>query len=128
MLKWHCTGLLFITVLRAVKAADDAGSLLYIAQSHANSSFGQCCQSFATFCNPSCCITPNTVLLLQGLPLLVFANKMDLPESLQPVDIANQLQLTQLVDRAFHITGCSALQNEGVQQGMKWLSRQLQSA
>lgn len=88
----------------------------------------QSCQSFATFCNASCCIIPDTGLLLQGLPLLLFANKMDLPESLQPVDIANQLQLTQMADRAFHITGCSALRNEGVQQGMKWLSGQLQSA
>lgn len=68
------------------------------------------------------------VVLCQGMPLLVFANKMDLPQSLQPVDIAQQLQLPQVAHRAFHITGCSALQNVGVREGMKWLAGQLQAA
>jgi signal recognition particle receptor subunit beta len=62
----------------------------------------------------------------QGLPLLVFANKMDLPDALQPAELAEQMQLPQLAQRAFHIRGCSALRNEGVQEGMKWLAGQLQ--
>lgn len=63
---------------------------------------------------------------LQGLPLLVFANKMDLPDALQPAELAEQMQLPQVAQRAFHITSCSALRNEGVQEGMKWLAGQLQ--
>ncbi|WIA30287.1 hypothetical protein OEZ86_000377 [Tetradesmus obliquus] len=62
----------------------------------------------------------------QGLPLLVFANKMDLPDALQPAELAEQMQLPQVAQRAFHITSCSALRNEGVQEGMKWLAGQLQ--
>jgi signal recognition particle receptor subunit beta len=62
----------------------------------------------------------------QGLPLLVFANKMDLPDALQPAELAEQMQLPQVAQRAFHIRGCSALRNEGVQEGMKWLAGQLQ--
>jgi hypothetical protein len=67
-----------------------------------------------------CCAAP------QGLPLLVFANKMDLPDALQPAELAEQMQLPQMAQRAFHIWGCSALRNEGVQKGMKWLAGQLQ--
>jgi signal recognition particle receptor subunit beta len=52
---------------------------------------------------------------LAGLPLLVLSNKMDLPEALQPAEVAAALDLTALRDRAIHIAGCSALQNTGVQ-------------
>jgi signal recognition particle receptor subunit beta len=73
-------------------------------------------------CPPHCCL----LAALQGLPLLVFANKMDLPDALQPAELAEQMQLPQVAQRAFHIRGCSALRNEGVQEGMKWLAGQLQ--
>ena len=52
---------------------------------------------------------------LARLPLLVLSNKMDLPEALQPAEVAAALELTALRDRAIHIAGCSALQNTGVQ-------------
>lgn len=62
---------------------------------------------------------------MQGIPLLLFANKMDLQEALQPAEIAEQIELHQLNQRAYHITGCSAIKHEGVQEGMKWLAKQL---
>lgn len=67
-------------------------------------------------------------ICVQGLPLLVFANKMDLQHASQPPEIAEQLELTELKQRAFHITGCSALKNDGVRDGIRWLTKQLQDS
>lgn len=57
---------------------------------------------------------------LAGLPLLVLSNKMDLPEALLPAEVAAALQLTAIRDRAIHIAGCSALQNNGVKVRRAW--------
>ena len=60
--------------------------------------------------------TPSVLLVFcQGVPLLVLANKMDLPSAAQPCEIAEKLQLPAVSSsRSFHITGCSALENKGI--------------
>lgn len=58
-------------------------------------------------------------------PILVFANKMDLPSAMDPAEASVILGLTALTDRAWHIQGSNALTGEGVEAGMKWLAQQL---
>ncbi len=57
----------------------------------------------------------------QGVPLLVLANKQDVPGAASAVDVATALGLSEVKSRAYTIRACSALRNEGVQESMSWL-------
>lgn len=58
---------------------------------------------------------------LSGVPILVFANKQDLPSAVAPNDLCDRLGLWALRDRVWHIQGCSALTGEGLDEGIKWV-------
>ena len=60
---------------------------------------------------------------LKGTPLLVFANKSDLPAAKGAAAIAGDIDLTGAVcdSRAWHIGACSALTGDGLDDGIKWL-------
>jgi len=64
---------------------------------------------------------------LKGVPVLVFANKQDLVNALQPSEIAEGLNLFCVRDRAWQIEGCSAKTGGGLPQGMDWVVKQIQS-
>ncbi|CAK6981602.1 ADP-ribosylation factor-like protein 11 [Scomber scombrus] len=53
---------------------------------------------------------------LRGVPLMVLANKKDLPNSLTIREISNQLDLPSYSDRLWEIQACSALRGLGLQQ------------
>lgn len=59
-------------------------------------------------------------------PVLVYANKMDLPSALEASEVSALLGLTRLADRAWHIQPSSALTGEGVEEGLAWLSRAIE--
>ncbi|XP_002735535.1 ADP-ribosylation factor-like protein 3 [Saccoglossus kowalevskii] len=58
---------------------------------------------------------------LSGVPLLVFANKQDLFSAAPASTIAEGLNLHIIRDRIWQIQACSATNGEGVQDGMKWV-------
>lgn len=58
--------------------------------------------------------------LLQGVPLLVYANKQDLI-GLDCDEISNSLELDTITNRKWSIFSCSAIKNEGVNEGISWL-------
>lgn len=58
--------------------------------------------------------------LLQGIPLLVYANKQDLI-GLDCDEISNALELDTITNRKWSIFSCSAIKNEGVNEGISWL-------
>ena len=59
--------------------------------------------------------------LLRGVPLLVFANKQDLDLALDAPEIMNTLELNNITDRTWNIQACSAVSQEGLNEGMEWL-------
>ena len=59
--------------------------------------------------------------LLNGVPLLVFANKQDLDLALDAPEIMNTLELNAITDRTWNIQACSAVSQEGLNEGMEWL-------
>jgi len=63
---------------------------------------------------------------LHGLPLLVFANKQDLPNALSTEEIATALGLPQLRSRRWRIQGTCAVTGEGLYEGLDWLSSVIQ--
>lgn len=60
---------------------------------------------------------------LKGVPLLVLANKQDLPNANSPSDVALKLDLPQLKDRKWYVQGTSAVTASGVHEAMAELNR-----
>lgn len=60
---------------------------------------------------------------LNGVPLLLFANKQDLPGVLHPEDIKDRFKETQSLigARDMQVMAVSALQGNGVNDGIKWI-------
>ena len=65
---------------------------------------------------------------LSGVPLLIYANKQDLLNSLSIEEISETMGLTTIRDRAWSIEPCSAKKGFGLQDGMEWVIDQVQSA
>lgn len=59
--------------------------------------------------------------LLKEVPLLIFANKLDL-NGMSVTEVAETLDLKSITDRKWHIQGCSARKKEGLVEGMNWLA------
>ncbi|CAE6509870.1 unnamed protein product [Rhizoctonia solani] len=63
---------------------------------------------------------------LKDALLLVFANKQDVRGCLTPARISEELKLTDLRDRQWHIMACSALTGQGLFEGLDWLASRLE--
>ena len=61
---------------------------------------------------------------LQGVPLLVFANKQDLPNAASINEITNELGLNKILqkDRKWHIEASIATRGDGINKGLNWLN------
>lgn len=57
---------------------------------------------------------------LKDVPLLVYANKQDLPNALSAAELATTLGLPTIKDRAWQIQACVASKATGVREGMEW--------
>ncbi|GAB1602300.1 ADP-ribosylation factor-like protein 3 [Argonauta hians] len=62
---------------------------------------------------------------LNGIPLLVFANKQDLMNAADASEIAEGLNLHSLRDRKWQINPCSAMTGEGIEPGISWILKSL---
>lgn len=60
---------------------------------------------------------------LYGVPMLFFANKRDLMIAAEAAEIAEGLKLHTIRDRVWQIQSCSALTGEGVQEGINWVCK-----
>ncbi|RNF26416.1 ADP-ribosylation factor-like protein [Trypanosoma conorhini] len=58
---------------------------------------------------------------IQGVPVLVLANKQDLATAKSPQVIAETLHLQEFRDRKWHIQGCSAKTGMGLEEGVTWI-------
>ncbi|XP_064632553.1 ADP-ribosylation factor-like protein 6 [Lineus longissimus] len=61
------------------------------------------------------------------IPILFFANKMDLRESLSSVKCSNIMGLENISDKPWHICASNALTGEGLDSGFDWLTDQLKA-
>ncbi|CAE8635412.1 unnamed protein product [Polarella glacialis] len=59
---------------------------------------------------------------LSGLPLLFFANKQDLPNAMSVKEVGEKLLQNNLRHREWHIQASSALQGDGLWEGLDWLA------
>lgn len=56
-----------------------------------------------------------------GVPVLVFANKNDLPTALNYSKVSEQLGLEEIADRSWNIVSSSALTGAGIWEGTEWV-------
>jgi ADP-ribosylation factor-like protein 6 len=56
------------------------------------------------------------------LPILFFANKMDIPKALTAAEVSKILALEKIADRPWRLVASNALTGQGLEEGMKWLS------
>ena len=59
--------------------------------------------------------------LLAGVPLRVFANKQDLEMALEAPEVMEHLDLSNISDRTWNIQACSAVSQQGLNEGTEWL-------
>ena len=64
---------------------------------------------------------------LADAPLLVFANKQDLPNAMNVTEITDKLGLLALRQRRWYIQSSSATTGDGLYEGIDWLSAELSS-
>uniref|UniRef100_A0A3P8XQ27 ADP-ribosylation factor-like protein 6 n=1 Tax=Esox lucius TaxID=8010 RepID=A0A3P8XQ27_ESOLU len=55
------------------------------------------------------------------IPLLFFANKMDVRDALSSVKVSQLLCLENIKDKPWHICASDAVKGEGLQEGVDWL-------
>ena len=60
---------------------------------------------------------------MSGVPLVVLANKQDLPQAANPSEVSNSLGLSKVHGRNWHVQGTNATNGEGLLEGMQELSR-----
>ena len=58
---------------------------------------------------------------LDGVPVLIFANKQDLISAHTPEEISDGLNLSCINDRPWNIQPCSAKSGDGLKEGMEWI-------
>ncbi|GMH70812.1 hypothetical protein TrLO_g10963 [Triparma laevis f. longispina] len=61
----------------------------------------------------------------KGCPVLFFANKMDVPGAMTPLEVMTEMGLQMITNKAWHITSSNALTGAGVDEGISWLADKL---
>ncbi|BFF91385.1 ADP-ribosylation factor-like protein 3 [Drosophila madeirensis] len=62
---------------------------------------------------------------LKQVPLLVFANKQDMPDAMTASEVAEKMSLVQLQGRTWEIKACTAVNATGLKEGMDWVCRNM---
>jgi len=60
---------------------------------------------------------------LKNIPLLVFANKQDLPNAMSIEEITDKLKLNSIKDREWNIQSACMVSGDGMYEGLDWLSQ-----
>lgn len=60
---------------------------------------------------------------LAGVPLLIFANKQDMPTAMSVAEVTGALELFAVKDRAWFVQGTNAISGDGLYEGLDWLSK-----
>lgn len=64
---------------------------------------------------------------IKGVPIVVMANKQDLPNAMKADELTQRLGLINIKDRAWSIIPSSALKGEGIKDAFEWLSQTMET-
>ena len=60
---------------------------------------------------------------LAKVPILVLANKQDVPSKMAATEISENMGLVKLRDRTWQIQGTSAIDGTGLKEGLDWVCK-----
>lgn len=98
----------------------NTSGLVFVVDSNDRERISEACDEFYRMVNE-----PD----LKNLPILIFANKQDLPNALTTDEIKEKFNLTKLNDMKikWHLQPSVATKKEGIDDGFKWLANTLKS-
>jgi ADP-ribosylation factor-like protein 6 len=64
----------------------------------------------------------------RNIPILFFANKMDIRDALSDVGVSSALSLDSIINKSWHICSSNALKGDGVPDGIQWLSSAIKTS
>ncbi|KAJ6651564.1 hypothetical protein lerEdw1_020840 [Lerista edwardsae] len=64
---------------------------------------------------------------LQGVPLVLLANKQDLPGACPPMEVAEKMGLRKLYGHKWHVQGCCAVRGDGIPEAMAKLAEMVKA-
>ena len=91
---------------------DDCDAILYVVDSSDEERLTECNEQLKQLMKEE---------KLKKVPLLVYANKSDLPNVFEADEIVEKMELNDIVDRDWSLYACSALKGNGIMEGLKWL-------
>ncbi|KAH8284384.1 hypothetical protein KR018_011117, partial [Drosophila ironensis] len=62
---------------------------------------------------------------LKQVPVLIFANKQDMPDAMSASEVAEKMSLVQLQGRTWEIKACTATDGAGLKEGMDWVCKNM---
>ncbi|KAF0287285.1 ADP-ribosylation factor 4 [Amphibalanus amphitrite] len=62
---------------------------------------------------------------LRHIPVVVMANKQDMPRVMSPSEVTERLGMGKMTGRPWHVQATSATQGEGLYEALDWLSREI---
>ncbi|KAJ8686756.1 hypothetical protein QAD02_022550 [Eretmocerus hayati] len=62
---------------------------------------------------------------LRDVPLLIYANKQDMAQSVTAAEIAEALGLHNIKDRDWQIQSCVATEGKGIKEGLEWACKSI---
>ena len=65
---------------------------------------------------------------MRNVPVVVIANKQDLPNAMSPAKIVDALELRKLGSRKWHVQGACAVNGEGIYEAMDTMARLVKEA
>lgn len=94
------------------------GGLIYVVDSSDRERLGEAAEALASFVSQE---------ELREVPLLVLANKQDLPGAVAPAEIAQTLGLPDMWQRQWFVQSACGISGEGLHEGLDWLSSMVSS-
>ena len=67
-------------------------------------------------------------LISRNIPILFFANKMDVRGALSDIGVSTALGLDTITNKSWHICSTNALKGDGIIEGIEWLSSAIQTS
>jgi len=64
----------------------------------------------------------------RNIPILFFANKMDIRDALSDVGVSSALGLDEILNKSWHICSSNALNGDGIPDGIEWLSSAIKTS
>ena len=106
----------------------DTQAIIFVVDSNDKERLSDIGQEKSYFSDDTACEELHRLCLedeLKDVPILIMANKQDLPFALSIKEVTERLRLKQIKNRKWHIQSCCARTGDGLYEGLDWLSEVL---